>query len=116
MRPTFLVLSRPLILADGSVGMLSGTSEGLQVQSCASLWLAWVSHLTQIAFLRASADILLDLAVIDTEGGVSDIVLAAEREYESRGLPIPLCRQIRTDEDGIGISALPAALQRRALA
>jgi hypothetical protein len=115
MRPTFLVLSCPLKLADGSVGMLSGTSEGLQIQYCASLWLAWVSYLTQIALLRASADISLDLAVIGPEGDVSDLVLAAEREYESRGMPIPLCRQIRT-EDGVGISALPAALQARALA
>lgn len=117
MRPTFLVLSRPLKLADGSVGILTGTADGLQIRYSATRWLAWVSYLTQIALLRASADISLDLAVVGPEEDVSDLVLAAEREYEIRGIPVPSCRQVRT-KDGVRISetAGPASAMRAVIA
>lgn len=114
MRPTFLVLSRPLKLANGSVGMLTGTADGLQIRYYAVRWLAWIGYLTQIALLRASADISLDLAVIGPAKDASDLIRAAEREYESRGIPIPPCRQVRT-EDGVRISARQAALQQPAV-
>ncbi len=107
MRPTFLVLSCPLKLSDGSVGMLSGTAESLQIRYCATLWLAWVGYLSQIALLRASADIALDLAVIGSARDASDLVRIAQREYESRGMSVPTCRQVGT-EDGVRISAHPA--------
>jgi hypothetical protein len=101
MRPTFLVLSRPLKLADGSVVTLTGTADGLQMRYSAARWLAWIGYVTQIALLRASADISLDLAAIGSAKDVPDLLHAAEREYESRGMPIPLCRHIRAEDGGL---------------
>jgi hypothetical protein len=114
MQPVFLVLSCPVKFADGSIGMLRGTADGLQVQHCATWWRACVSYLTQVALLRASADISFDLAVIGRARGLSDLVLAAEREYRSRGMRIPHCELIRA-EDGVRTSAMPATLGAGAL-
>jgi hypothetical protein len=114
MRPTFLVLSCPVKCADGSVGMLSGTADGLQIRYCTTLWRAWVSYLTQIALLRASADMSFDLAVIGRAGDLSDLVHAAEREYTSRGMRVPHCEQVRA-EDGVRTPAMSTPLEATAL-
>lgn len=115
MRPTFLVLSCPVKLADGSIGVLCGAADGLQIRHCATWWGAWLGYLTQVALLRASPDIWLDLAVIDCVRDTSALMRAAEREYTMRGMSIPYYHQERNESDGIPSPTMGIALQHGAL-
>ncbi|MGV3635456.1 MAG: hypothetical protein ACO1NY_13990 [Pseudorhodoplanes sp.] len=115
MPPTFLVLSCPVRFTDGSIGTLYGANDGLQIRDCATWWRAWLGYLMQVALLRASFDVSLDLVVIDRASDPSALVCAAEREYRTRGMPVPRLQHERNDGDAICPLTMRGALRHGAL-
>jgi hypothetical protein len=115
MRPNFLMLSCPVTFADGSIGILYGTDEGLQIRYCATWWRAWLGYLAQSSLLRASLDTSLDLVVIDRVRDPSALMRAAELEYTTRGMRIPRCQQARSDGAAICPPTMGNAVQHVAL-